>query len=77
VSACGHVRKTVSHALPIMIAKIYALHRETIMVAPQIEWSASIEKDIQSSSVWAEWHIVHSPDSARSNCRVLRRTALL
>ena len=53
-AAMCHLRTRQQHCFPsdsTMITKIYAqLHRETLTVAPQIDWSASIEKDIQCLS---------------------------
>jgi hypothetical protein len=40
-----------------MITKIYTqLHRETIEVAPEIDWSASIEQDISVSELAVPSH---------------------
>jgi hypothetical protein len=47
----SQVRSRTGSSASIMITKIYAqLHRKAIMVAPRIDWSASIEKDIQCLS---------------------------
>ena len=49
-----------------MITKIYAqLHRETIRVAPEIDWSASIEQDISVSELAVSSHQGETADYSK------------